>query len=128
MRLLLDTHALLWWTHDHGKLSAKAFAAIRDGANDVYVSAVTAMEIATKNRLGKLEYPSTLATNFVEQVAAQGFEMLAIDCRHAIYAGGLSGLHRDPWDRLLVAQAQVEGLSLVSVDADIPSLGIKAYW
>ena len=128
MRLLLDTHTLLWSAHDPRKLSAAAASAIRDGANEIFVSAVSAMEIATKNRSGKLEYTTSLATNFVEVVSSRGFMMLPITCEHAERAGNFPGDHRDPWDRLLAAQAQIDGLELVSNDARIAEFGTETLW
>lgn len=128
MRLLLDTHALLWWTHEPEVLSAPAYAAIGDAANEVFVSAVSAMEIATKNRIGKLTYRTSLATSFVKTVAARGFQLLPIECEHAERAGNFAGEHRDPWDRLLAAQAQLEGLSLVSNDSKLVAFGVETVW
>jgi PIN domain nuclease of toxin-antitoxin system len=128
MRLLLDTHTLLWSAHDPRKLSADAAEAISDTANEVFVSAVSAMEIAAKHRSGKLEYDTSLATAFAKEVTGRGFATLAIDCAHATHAGNLPGENQDPWDRLLVAQAQLEGLTFVSKDAKLSTLGLKAFW
>jgi PIN domain nuclease of toxin-antitoxin system len=128
MRLLLDTHALLWLAHEPDALSATARDAIIDPDNEVYVSAVSAIEIATKFRKGALEYRTSLATDFSRLVMACGFDLLSITCDHAQRAGNLPGLHKDPWDRLLVAQAQIENLTLVSVDKKIAALGAVTYW
>jgi len=128
VRLLLDTHTLLWLAHEPRKLSARAVAAIYDSDNEVLVSAVSAMEIATKVRNGKLEYRTSLATDFMAEIESQGFEPLAITVGHAQRAGNLQGSHRDPWDRLLVAQAQVEDISLVSSDARLADWPVELLW
>lgn len=128
MRLLLDTHALLWVAHEPELLSAFARDAICAAGNEIVVSAVSAMEIATKDRIGKLTYRTSLAKSFVETVMARGFGILSIECEHAQRAGNLSGEHRDPWDRLLAAQAQIEGLTLVSNDAKLAKFGVDTLW
>ena len=128
MRLLLDTHALLWWVHEQRILSRKARDAIANGENQVLVSAVSAMEIAIKARKERLEYPSTLASNFSEEVTKDGFEILAIGCDHAQLAGGLIWDNPDPWDRLLAAQARIEGLALVTKDRAFATLDVQTLW
>lgn len=128
MRLLLDTHTLLWSAYDPSKLGARAARLIKDGANEIIVSAVSAMEIATKLRVGKLSHAAPLASDFCGGMASRGFLLLAIDCAHAQRAGNLPGEHRDPWDRLLAAQAQIEGLTVVSNDARLAALGAETLW
>lgn len=128
MRLLLDTHALLWEAHEPDLLSALARDAICAAGSEIVVSAVSAMEIATKDRIGKLTYRTSLATSFVGTVMARGFGILPIECEHAQRAGNLPGEHRDPWDRLLAAQAQIEGLTLVSNDAKLAKFGVDTLW
>jgi len=112
MNLLLDTHVLLWWLDDHPTLSQKARAAIADGKNLVFVSAVVIWEIRIKQTLGKLEIPRS----FRRVLDDQPFEMLDITIEHAHAVGDLAAHHRDPFDRMLVAQAKVEGLTLVTRD------------
>jgi PIN domain nuclease of toxin-antitoxin system len=118
MKLLLDTHVLIWW--DEGRrLSAAARRAIRE-AEDVYVSAASAWEVAIKIGLGRLKPSRT-----VEQAAADsGFLELPVTFRHAARVAALPSLHRDPFDRLLVAQAAEEGLALVSRDPSLKEYGI----
>lgn len=128
MRLLLDTHTLLWLAHEPEKLSRIARDAIEDGANEIFASAVSAMEIATKHRRGRLEYESSLANRFVPLIADFGFAALSVTCAHAERAGNLAGTHKDPWDRLLAAQAQIEQLSLLTVDARIADWNVKIIW
>ncbi len=112
MNLLLDTHVLLWWLDDNPTLSAKAKAAIADGKNLVFVSAVVIWEIRIKQALGKLEIPC----DFRKVLDDQSFEMLDITVEHAHTVGDLAAHHQDPFDRMLVAQAKVEGLTLVTRD------------
>jgi PIN domain nuclease of toxin-antitoxin system len=113
--LLLDTHVLLWWLDDPEQLSKQARKAIRDGKNIIYVSAVVAWEIAIKKALGKLDAPDDLE----EALAANRFLPLPITIPHALAVLSLPDHHRDPFDRLLIAQALHEGFRLVSRDADI---------
>lgn len=112
MNLLLDTHVLLWWLDDNPTLSEEARTAIADGKNLVLVSAVVVWEIRIKQALGKLKVPR----NFRSALDDQLFEMLDITVEHAHTVGGLPPHHRDPFDRMLVAQAIVEGLTIVTRD------------
>ena len=128
MRLLLDTHALLWWLDGDRRLSRKARAAIGDEDNALFVSAASAWEIATKARLGKLPGAVAVAEDVVGSVSAQGFSSLDITVLHAQRAGRLPGAHRDPFDRLLIAQAQLEDLMLVSNDAVFDAYGVARLW
>lgn len=128
MRLLLDTHALLWWLGGDKQLSKKARRHIADEDNPVYVSAASAWEVATKYRLGKLPDAEVLATDFARHVTAQGFVPLDITLDHAQRAGTLPGPHRDPFDRMLIAQAQAENLTLVSIEDVFDRYGIARVW
>lgn len=112
MNLLLDTHALLWWLDDSPTLSKKAREFISDGGNMVFVSAVVIWEIRIKQSLGKLEIPSV----FRDALKNQAFEMLPITDEHAHLIEELPPHHRDPFDRMLIAQAKYEGLTLVTRD------------
>jgi PIN domain nuclease of toxin-antitoxin system len=113
MNLLLDTHVLLWWLDDHPTLSKKAKAAIADGKNLVFVSAAVIWEIQIKHALSKLELPP----DFRQVLHRQPFDRLDITDEHAHAVGDLPPHHRDPFDRMLVAQTKVEGLTLVTRDA-----------
>jgi PIN domain nuclease of toxin-antitoxin system len=115
MNLLLDTHALLWWLADANELGPGARAAIGDATRVVYFSAVNVWEIVLKKALGKLAVPDNLSTVLEEQP----FERLAMTVDHAFKVGELPLHHRDPFDRLLIAQCIVEGLTIVTHDGDI---------
>lgn len=128
MRLLLDTHALLCWLAGDGQLSLRARRAIADRRHDVLVSAASAWEVATKHRLGKLPMAGPLAVDFGGEVRRQGFQPLAISMAHAQVAGALPNHHRDPFDRVLVAQAREERLALVSNEAVFDDYGVPRVW
>ncbi|AWM77934.1 type II toxin-antitoxin system VapC family toxin [Phenylobacterium parvum] len=128
MRLLLDTHALIWWLAGDEKLSLRARDAIADEANTVAVSAASAMEVATKHRIGKLPDAALLAQDFEAIVADQGFSELSISVRHARLAGEMGIAHKDPFDRLLIAQALAEDMVLVSNEARFDDSAVKRLW
>ena len=128
MRLLLDTHALIWWLAGDDALSPRAREAIGDEQNGVAVSAASAMEIATKYRIGKLPDAALLAQDFEAIVAEQGFDELAITVRHARMAGEMNIAHKDPFDRLLIAQAQAEDMVLVSNETQFDGFAVKRLW
>jgi PIN domain nuclease of toxin-antitoxin system len=115
MRLLLDTHAFLWWDSKDALLPPPLRAAIASPQNQVFVSAVSVWEIAIKRALGKLIFGQGL----VSAIEGHGFSGLPVTAEQAEWASSLPQLHRDPFDRLLVAQAQLEGMILVTVDAEI---------
>lgn len=127
MRLLLDTHALLWWLSEDAALPHRARRLIA-GSSDVIVSAVSAWEIATKFRLGRLPTATDLVSDFEGYVARERFQSLAISVGHGVRAGLLPGPHRDPFDRMLAAQAQTEGLPIVSSDAVFDAYGVRRIW
>lgn len=128
MKLLLDTHVFLWWMHDDPRLSATAIAAIQDESNQIILSSISAIEMAIKVRLGKLRLSSPLPL-----VLKRGMEGLRatewpVLISHAACLMELPLHHRDPFDRILVAQAQVEGMILVSADEKIKLYGIPTLW
>ena len=128
MRLLLDTHALIWWLRGDPRLGASARRAIEDRRNDILVSAVSAFEVTTKHRLGKLPEAEILAQDFDGERRQEGFLALDVTIAHAALAGKLPGARRDPFDRLLIAQALVEGLTLVSNEALFDGFGVQRLW
>ena len=128
MQVLLDTHALLWWLSNNPALTTKARALIAETKNTVLVSAASAWEIATKVRLGKLPTGANLAADFPGYLRREGFQMLAISVEHAIRAGLLSGSHKDPFDRMLIAQAQAEDMPIISNEALFDMCGVRRVW
>lgn len=128
MRALLDTHALLWWLSDDPALGKAARKFIAETRNTVVISATSAWEIATKVRVGKLPTGADLAADFVGYLEREGFELMAISAEHAIRAGLLAGSHKDPFDRMLIAQAQAEGLLIVSNELVFDEYGVRRIW
>lgn len=128
MRLLLDTHALLWSVTGDRRLSRKAEAALADISAEIFVSAASAWEIATKFRLGKLPGADPLIKHFDADLRRLGFVELPISMDHARKAGLLDGEHRDPFDRMLMAQALAGDLTLVSNKKLFDSFGVRRIW
>jgi PIN domain nuclease of toxin-antitoxin system len=128
LRLLLDTHAFLWWLGGDAALSVRAREAMADAANDVFVSAASAWEISTKYRIGKLPGVAVIVADLDATISEQGFHGLAISVRHGQIAGALPGAHRDPFDRMLIAQAMHETLALVSNEHVFDTFGVARLW
>ena len=120
MRILIDTQIFLWWDRQLGRLSQPLRAAIADEANDIFVSAATVWEIAIKRAIGKLGFDRPI----VAAVLALGFEILPVAGAHAEHAGGLPLHHNDPFDRLIIAQAYLEGLVLGTQDQLMRPYGV----
>ena len=128
MKLLLDTHALIWWAGNDPRLSAAAHAAISEPSNGVNVSAASAWECAVKVQNGRLPQAAPLVAAFRATLERAGFAMLDIALEHALAAGALPRHHGDPWDRMLIAQALAEGMALVSKDKEFNQYGVKCIW
>lgn len=128
MRLLVDTHAFLWWLAGSRRLSQSARQAIEDEANDVLVSAASAWEITTKHRLGKLPEAEEVALDVSGAIAGQSFEELPVSVSDAARAGALPTPLRDPFDRMLIAQALRRDLILVSIEAPFDAYGVRRVW
>lgn len=128
MRLLLDTHAFLWFVLNDPQLSAAARTAISDPANDVFVSPATFWEVAIKVSIGKYTVPGPLEDFFERAIKGNDFEVLPIEARHAARVAALPFHHKDPFDRMLIAQALVEGLTLVSIEANFDIYGVNRLW
>jgi PIN domain nuclease of toxin-antitoxin system len=126
--VLLDTHALLWWLNDDPKLTKRARAVIANTNNSILVSAASAWEIATKVRIGKLPDAVELAHDFESCLIQEQFLSLSISSSHATRAGLLPGPHRDPFDRILVAQAQEENVPILSKEVVFDRYGIQRIW
>jgi PIN domain nuclease of toxin-antitoxin system len=124
VRLLLDTHTLLWWRDDSPRLSSRARSEIADATNEILVSVATLWEISIKRVLGKLSFPDDLE----EVVREESFGLLTISFQHLRRLETLPGLHRDPFDRMLVAQALTEGAPLVTNDRALLAYGAPTLW
>lgn len=128
MRLLLDTHAFLWFILGEPQLSAKADALISDPNNDIHVSPASYWEIAIKISLGKYSLPEPYAVFMQREIAANDFRILHIEPKHTAIVSTMPFHHRDPFDRLIVAQATVEQIAVVSSDAALDAYGITRHW
>jgi len=128
VRLLLDTHTFLWWCADDSRLSQNAVQAVSDETNDVLVSAVSGWEVAIKTRLGKLPLEGAPEAFMARMLERHAFGVLPITMRHAVRDYVLPTHHSDPFDRLLVSQAQLEGLTLVTDDAFIRRHDVQTLW
>jgi PIN domain nuclease of toxin-antitoxin system len=127
-RLLLDTHVFLWWVDDAPELSATARQAIADISNKCYFSVACCWEVAIKSSLGKLSLSKPVERFVSEQLAANGFTLMNIDVRHAAKVEKMPFHHRDPFDRLLIAQALTEKLTIISADRVFFDYGVKVLW
>jgi PIN domain nuclease of toxin-antitoxin system len=128
VRLLIDTHALLWWLNDEPSLSPAARKAMAESSNVLLVSAASAWEIATKVRLGKLLTAEELAADFQGFMLREGFTILDITANHVIRAGLLPGPHIDPFDRMLISQAQAESVPIVTNERIFQAYGVRRIW
>ena len=129
MRALLDTHVFLWWNFSHGtKISEKAMGLLGDGDAEMLLSVASLWEIAIKVAVGRLELPGPVAEYLPERIRHHGFEALSIDARHAFQVASLPHIHRDPFDRLIVAQAQVEGIPILTADPAIALYDVETIW
>lgn len=128
MRVLVDTHALLWWVQDDPRLSRKARATLASFASEVYVSAASAWEIATKVRIGKLPGAEAFAADFPARLRKLSFQELPITVQHGQRAGLLPGVHPDPFDRMLVAQAHAESMPIVSNEEIFDEYLVRRIW
>ena len=128
IRILLDTHAFLWWLTDSSRLSEAVRRNIFDPSNDKLISAASAWEITTKHRLGKLPGADPIASDIAGAIAAQGFEELPVFVADAARAGALPGPNRDPFDRMLIAQALSRNLALISNESIFDRYGIRRLW
>jgi PIN domain nuclease of toxin-antitoxin system len=127
MNLLLDTHALLWWLTADGRLSSAARNAIAE-ANKVFVSSVTAWEMATKQRLGKLPGADPYVSDLPNVVKDEGMDFAPLLFRHGLRAGAYPAPHRDPFDRMLAAQAELEELTLITHDSQFTQFPVHTLW
>ena len=128
MNLLLDTHVLIWWLGSLPMLSADARDVVADPENEAFVSSASAFEIATKYRLGKLSVAAAFVDGLDEHLRREGFKPVAISLPHALAAGRLPGPHKDPFDRMLIAQARLEGFTVVTSDPIFQRYRVPVVW
>jgi PIN domain nuclease of toxin-antitoxin system len=129
VRVLLDTHAFLWWVSERGaKLSERARELLSDGSNDVIVSMASVWEMSIKVGVGRMDLPDAIERYVPDRLRHHGFDLMPIDLRHAFRAGDLPRIHGDPFDRMLIAQAQLEGLALITADPAIGRYDVETIW
>jgi PIN domain nuclease of toxin-antitoxin system len=128
MNVLLDTHAFLWAVTDDPRLTAAARAVFADSTNSLFLSVVSMWEIVLKAHAGKLQVKGSLARFFADQLARNRLSALGVSPQHVLRVAELPRLHRDPFDRLLVAQAQVENMLLLTADTQIRRYSVKVVW
>jgi PIN domain nuclease of toxin-antitoxin system len=128
LRLLLDTHTLLWWLIKSPSLSSRAQSLLENKQHTIFVSAVSAWEMATKVRLGRLDVAAEVVQNFFWYIERERFQAIPVSVEHGIRAGSLPGPHQDPFDRMLIAQAVAENIPIVSNDRALDGYGINRLW
>ena len=128
MKALLDTNAFLWWVGKKDRLTTQAYAIIQDPENEIFLSVASAWEIIIKARSGKLILPDSPERYIPSRVAYYGFRLLPIEARHVLQLWTLAEHHRDPFDRILVAQSQVELLPIITSDQTIPKYPVQVIW
>jgi PIN domain nuclease of toxin-antitoxin system len=128
MKYLLDTHAFLWFISADDKLSSKARSIIKNSNNEVYFSAASAWEMSIKVRLGRLTIEEELEPFIIKQLSENNFSTLSITIFHSIYTSKLPDIHKDPFDRMIIAQSQVEDMPLISKDKNIEKYKIPVVW
>ena len=128
MGYLLDTHAALWWLMEPDRLAQKARKIMADPETEIHISAASMFEIAQKVRVGKLDYPRELVTRFPSVFREQSWQPLEISIEHALRAGSFEAAHRDPFDRLLAAQAELDSLMLLTNDPKFDQFPVTVIW
>jgi len=128
LKVLLDTHTFLWWITDDPRLSSHAREIITNGDNELFVSAATGWEIAIKAQLGRIHLPDKPEFFVVEQLHLNGIQSLPIHMSHALHVYNLPKHHSDPFDRIIIAQAQLENLSILTADPKIAKYQVKIIW
>ena len=128
MKILLDTHTFLWWITGDQKLSGRAREIISDGSNELFLSAATGWEMAIKAQIGRLKLPGEPIHFILEQMRINAIQSLPIQMNHALHVSTLPQHHRDPFDRLLIAQAQLEGLPVLSSDHQLANYQVEVIW
>ena len=128
MKYLLDTHAFLWFVLDDKRISTKAKSIIKDSKNEIYFSAASAWEIAIKTKLDRLKIKGDLESFIIEQLSTNNFVPLSITISHSLYTERLPQFHKDPFDRIIIAQSKIENMSLISKDKNIKKYKVPIVW
>ena len=128
MTFLLDTCALLWWWSEPQNLSRRALSLLKDPQNQFFVSSASALEVATKYRIGKYPEGRQVNDEWEKRLLVDGFQELPISFAHALKAGTLPGLHRDPFDRMIAAQSIIVNIPVMTCDLEIAGLGAESLW
>jgi len=128
MKVLLDTHTFLWWITDDDRLSSTAREIITNGDNELFLSAATGWEISIKAQLGRIKLPKEPHSFIAEQLRLNSIQSLPIHMSHALHIYSLPNHHRDPFDRMIIAQAQLEDLPILTMDSQIARYQIKVIW
>jgi PIN domain nuclease of toxin-antitoxin system len=128
LKLLLDTHVFLWWVTDDSRLSSAARELIANPANEIFLSAASAWEMALKSRLGRLTLPGKVEAFVIEHMAVNAIQALPIQVSHALHTRDLPDHHRDPFDRIIVCQARIEGLTVLTADPLIGQYQVEVLW
>jgi PIN domain nuclease of toxin-antitoxin system len=128
LNLLLDTHAFLWWMTDDPRLSPKAHRLVADPANRIHLSAAAAWEISTKHRIGKLPEARRVMPRFMAALAEAMIEPLPVSVEHALAAGAYAARHRDPFERVMAAQAQIEDMPILTNDGAFRQFPVRTVW
>ena len=128
MKVLLDTHIFLWWITDDSRISQRVSAIMADGNNELYLSAASIWEIVIKSRLGRLQLPENPDIHLTEQMALNAVQSLSITMQHALRVYNLPDIHKDPFDRIMIAQALSEDMPIATRDDDIPKYGVQTIW
>ena len=128
MKAILDTHFFLWWIAGSPQVSPKAHETIADGSNTLYLSAASGWEIAIKAKLGKLTMPEDIKVFLMEQLSLNSIHPLAVQLNHTLQVYSLPFLHRDPFDRLLIAQSQLENYPIITADEQISKYPVEIIW
>jgi PIN domain nuclease of toxin-antitoxin system len=129
LRILLDTHVFLWWVSERGaRVSERAREILSDGATEAAMSIASVWELAIKAGSGRIDLPDAIERYVPDRLRHHGFELMSIDLAHALRAGALPRIHGDPFDRMLIAQAQVEGLPIMTADPAISRYDVETIW
>lgn len=128
MKLLLDTHTFLWWNTEDPQLSKRANELISDGRNEIFLSAASAWEISIKAAKGKLILPESPTSYIANRMTLYSFQPLSVQVDHVVYVYDLPHHHDDPFDRLLIAQSQIESMPLISADSEIRKYKVEVIW